>query len=171
MWFDVQNTIKYVENIRDALKQADAAGAATYDANATGYIDQLRQLDAEIEQQVQMIPQDRRKLLTNHDTFGYFAKRYDFDVVGSVFEGVSTEEEPSAQQVSQLVRLIQEQQVPAIFTENTVNSRLADQIADEAGIKVVTNLYTDALGESGSEGDTYIKMMRYNVQQIVSALQ
>jgi ABC-type Zn uptake system ZnuABC Zn-binding protein ZnuA len=90
--------------------------------------------------------------------------------VGSVFEGVSTEEEPSAQQVGQLVQLIQEQNVPAIFTENTVNSRLAEQIADEAEIKVVTNLYTDSLGMTGSEADSYVKMMRYNVQQIVSAL-
>jgi ABC-type Zn uptake system ZnuABC Zn-binding protein ZnuA len=170
MWFDVQNTIKYVENIRDGLKQLDTAASATYDANATIYIDQLKQLDAEIEQQVQMIPQERRKLITNHDTFGYFAKRYGFTVVGSVFEGVSTEEEPSAQQVGQLVQLIQEQNVPAIFTENTVNSRLAEQIADEAEIKVVTNLYTDSLGMTGSEADSYVKMMRYNVQQIVSAL-
>ncbi len=170
MWFDVQNTIKYVENIRDGLKQFDLVGAGTYDANAAAYLDQLKRLDADIEQQVQTIPQERRKLITNHDTFGYFAKRYDFTIVGSVFEGVSTEEDPSAQQISQLVGLIKEQNVPAIFTENTVNSRLAEQIADEAGIKIVTNLYTDALGETGSEGDSYLKMMSYNVQQIVSAL-
>lgn len=170
MWFDVQRAIGYVENIRAGLKEVDPAGAGAYDANAAAYIEQLRQLDAEIEQQLATIPDDRRKLITNHDTFGYFAQRYGFEVVGSVFEGVSTEEEPSAQQVAQLVDLIRSENVPAIFTENTVNPRLAEQIATEADISVVTSLYTDALGEPGSDGDTYIDMMRYNVAQIVAAL-
>lgn len=170
MWFDVQNAIRYTETIRDSLKQVDPQGAGTYDTNAAAYIDQLKQLDAEIVQQISTIPPDRRKLVTNHDTFGYFAKRYGFEIIGSVFENVSTEQEPSAQQIAELVRLIRAQNVPAIFTENTVNARLAQQVAAEAGIQVVTNLYTDALGEPGSDGDTYIKMMRYDVQQIVAAL-
>lgn len=170
MWFDVQNTIRYVENIRDGLKQIDVANASTYDTNAAAYIEQLKQLDAEIVKLVETVPAGRRKLITNHDTFGYFAKRYGFEVVGNVFEGVSTEQEPSAQQIAQLVKLIEEQQVPAVFTENTVNPRLAEQVAGEAGVNVVTTLYTDALGEPGSEGATYIDMMRYDVQQIVEAL-
>jgi zinc/manganese transport system substrate-binding protein len=170
MWFDVQNTIRYVENIRDGLKQIDAPNAASYDANAAAYIEQLKQLDAEIVALAESVPAERRKLITNHDTFGYFAKRYGFEVVGNIFEGVSTEQEPSAQQIAQLVKLIQEQQVAAVFTENTVNPRLAEQVAAEAGVKVVTTLYTDALGDPGSEGDTYIKMMRYDAQQIVAAL-
>jgi ABC-type Zn uptake system ZnuABC Zn-binding protein ZnuA len=170
MWFDVQNTIAYVERIRDGLKQVDPAGATAYDANAAAYIAQLKQLDAEIVQQTQTIPAARRKLITNHDTFGYFAKRYDFEIVGAVFEGVSTEQEPSAQQIAALVSRIKNDGVPAIFTENTVNPRLAEQIAGEVGVNVVTSLYTDALGEPGSDGDTYIKMMRYDTQQIVGAL-
>lgn len=170
MWFDPANVIIYVENIRDGLKEIDPAGAATYDANAASYIEQLRELDTENEQRLAAIPAERRKLLTNHDTFGYFAARYDFEVVGTVFEGVSTEEEPSPRQVAQLVERIREAGVPAIFAENTVNPRLAEQIADEAGVRVVTDLYTDALGEPGSEGDTYLKMMRWDVGQIVEAL-
>lgn len=170
MWFDVQNTLRYVENIRDGLKQVDAANASAYDANAAAYSEQLKQLDAEIVTLVESVPAERRKLITNHDTFGYFARRYGFEVVGNVFEGVSTEQEPSAQQIAQLVKLIEEQQVPAVFTENTVNPRLAEQVADEAGVNVVTTLYTDALGEPGSPGATYIDMMRYDVQQIVEAL-
>lgn len=170
MWFDVQNTIRYVENIRDGLKQVDAANGGTYDANAAAYIEQLKQLDAEIVKLVESVPAERRKLITNHDTFGYFAKRYGFEVVGHVFEGVSTEQEPSAQQIAQLVKLIKEQQVAAVFTENTVNPRLAEQVADEAGVNIVTTLYTDALGEPGSTGATYIDMMRYDAQQIVAAL-
>lgn len=170
MWFDVQRAVGYVENIRDGLKQIDPDGADTYDSNAAAYIEQLRQLDREIEELTRQVPAERRKLVTNHDTFGYFAERYDFTVIGTVFEGVSTEQEPSAQQIAQLVRRIREAGVPAIFTENTVNPRLAEQVANEAGVRVVTDLYTDALGAPGSAGDTYIKMMRHNTQQIVEAL-
>lgn len=170
MWFDVQNTIRYVENIRDGLKQADPAGASSYDRNAAAYIEQLQQLDAELVQQTATIPAERRKLATNHDTFGYFARRYGFEVVGTIFEGVSTEQEPSAQEIAALVSRIREQNVAAVFTENTANSRLAEQIASEVGVSVVTTLYTDALGQPGSDGETYIKMMRFNTQQIVEAL-
>lgn len=170
MWFDVQHTIHYVENIRDGLKQIDPSGAAMYDQNAAAYIQQLQQLDADVAAQVQQIPAERRKLLTNHDTFAYFAKRYGFTIVGTVFAGVSTEQEPSAQQIAALVERVRAENVPAVFTENTMNTRLAEQIATEAGVQVVTDLYTDALGEAGSAGDTYVKMMRHNVEQIVAAL-
>lgn len=170
MWFDVQNAIGYVDNIRKGLQQVDPAGASTYEANATAYTAQLKAFDTQIRASVATLPAERRKLITNHDTFGYFARRYGFTIVGSVFEGVSTEQEPSAQQIAQLVAHIRAEHVPAIFTENTVNTRLADQVADEAGVKVVTSLYTDALGEPGSAGDTYLKMMRFDVQQIVDAL-
>ncbi len=170
MWLDVQNAIGYVQNIRDGLQQADPDGAATYTTNAAAYIQQLETLDAEIRELVATVPAERRKLTTNHDTFGYFAKRYGFEVLGTVFEGVSTEQEPSARQIAELVERIRDENVPAVFTENTVNARLAQQIADEAGVNVVTTLYTDALGEPGSEADTYLKMMRYDVEQIVNAL-
>ncbi len=170
MWFDVQNAIGYVENIRDGLQQADPPGASIYDANASAYIQQLEALDAEIRDLVATVPAERRKLITNHDTFAYFADRYGFEVVGTVFEGVSTEQEPSAQQIAELVERIRAENVPAVFTENTVNARLAEQIADEAGVNVVTSLYTDALGAPGSDADTYITMMRYDAEQIVNAL-
>ncbi len=170
MWFDVQHTIRYVENIRDGLQTIDPAGATTYDQNAAAYIEQLQQLDADVAALVEQIPAERRKLITNHDTFAYFAERYGFAVIGTVFANVSTEQEPSAQQIAALVERIREENVPAVFTENTVNTRLAEQVAAEAGVQVVTDLYTDALGEAGSAGDTFVKMMRHNVEQIVAAL-
>lgn len=171
MWLNVQHAIGYVQAIRDGLKRADPAGANTYDANAAAYIKQLEQLDAEIVQAAEGIPEAQRKLITNHDTFGYFGQRYGFTIVGSVFEGTSTEQEPSAQQIAALVEQIRAENVRAVFTENTVNPRLAQQLADEANIKVVSTLYTDALGASGSDGDTYLKMMRFNIKEISAALQ
>ena len=94
----------------------------------------------------------------------------DFEIAGTVFEGVSTEEEPTPRQVARLVERIRETGTPAIFAENTGNLRLVEQIAEEAGVSVVTDLYTDALGEPGSAGDTYLKMLRHDVGQIVAAL-
>lgn len=170
MWFDAGNAIHYVEQIRDGLSQVDPQGAAIYKANAEKYIAQLQELDGFIETQIKTLPSESRKLVTNHDTFGYYAKRYGMEVAGTVFDGVTPEKEPSPQDIAMLVQKIKAQKIKAIFAENTINPKLAEQIAQEAGVQVVTNLYTDSLGAPGSDGDTYIKMMRYDTLTIVNAL-
>lgn len=170
LWTDVQNVIAYTEKIRNALSAADPVNTALYQANAAAYSTQLQALDTYIVQQAQSIPASRRKLVTNHETFGYFADRYGFTVVGTVFPSVSAEAQPSAQDIARLVDTIKAEGLPAIFTESTVNPQLAAQIARDAGVTVVSDLYVDSLGEPGSAGDTYIKMMRYNIDQIVKAL-
>ena len=171
MWLDVQAAMKYVENIRDALVQYDIRNATAYRANAEPYLAQLKDLDAYLTQEAASLPQERRKLVTNHETFGYFAERYGFEVVGAVIPSVSAEAQPSAQDVARLVDAIKAQRVPAVFAESTVNPRLAEQIAHDAGVKVVTTLYTDSLSEAGKPADTYVKMMRYDMDEIVKALQ
>ena len=170
LWLDAQAAMTYVENIRDALVQYDIRNAAAYRANAQPYLDQLKELDAYLTQQANSLPQERRKLVTNHETFGYFAARYGFEVVGTVIPSVSAEAQPSAQDVARLVDKVKAQQVPAVFAESTVNPRLAEQIARDAGVKVVTTLYTDSLSEAGKPADTYIKMMRFDMDEIVKAL-
>ncbi len=170
LWLDVQNALQYVANIRDALSAADPANAAVYRANAEAYLAQLKDLDGYVVQQAAVLPTERRKLVTSHDTLGYFAARYGFEVVGTVIPSVSAEAQPSAKDVAQLVDLIKREGAPAIFTESTVNPRLAQQIAQDAGVKVVTDLYTDSLSRPGQPADTYVKMMRYNIDQIVKAL-
>ena len=170
MWLDVQAALKYVENTRDALAQYDIRNAAAYRANAQPYLAQLKDLDAYLAQQAASLPPERRKLVTNHDTFGYFAGRYGFEVVGTVIPSVSAEAQPSAQDVARLVDAVKAQKVPAVFAESTVNPRLAEQIARDAGVKVVTTLYTDSLSEAGKPADTYLKMMRFNIDEIVKAL-
>ncbi len=169
LWLDVANGMRYVENIRDTLVAADAAHADAYRANAERYLAQLKELDNSIVQQVGTIPKEQRKLVTNHDTFGYFAARYGFDIVGAVIPSLSSEAQPSAQDIAKLVETVKRTGVHAVFAENTVSPRLAEQIARDAGVKVVTTLYTDSLGEPGSAGDSYVNMMRYNVDQIVKA--
>ncbi|NJN94439.1 MAG: zinc ABC transporter solute-binding protein [Anaerolineales bacterium] len=170
VWHDVSNVMRMVEAIRDGLVKADPAHAQTYQANAETYLAQLKELDAWVRQEVETLPAERRKLVTSHDTFSYFARAYGFDVVGSALP-VSTEAaDPSAKEIVELVERIKAVGVPAIFAENVANPDLMERIASEAGVVVAPTLYTDAVGEPGSEGDTYLKMIRYNVTTMVTAL-
>jgi zinc/manganese transport system substrate-binding protein/manganese/iron transport system substrate-binding protein len=108
--------------------------------------------------------------VTNHEALGYFADRYGLTIVGTVIPGASAGAEPSAGEIAALLQVIEEQNVTAIFAENTVNPALAEQLAQQAGIDVVASLYIDALGEPGTEADSYIGLMRYNTRAIVEAL-
>jgi len=171
LWHDVKNAIHMVGVIRDKLAEADPPNADKYRANAAAYLDRLNTLDAWVVEKVGTLPKAKRKLVTSHDTFGYFADRYGFEVVGSGLESVSTEaSDPSPAAFAKLVGEIKAAKVPAIFAENVHNPKLMERLAKEAGVKVAPPLFTDALGKPGSEGDTYEKMMRYNVSTIMDAL-
>lgn len=166
-WLDPNAVIRYVENIRDGLSRADPEGAAVYTANAESYIAQLRELDAWIVTQVAQIPPERRLLVTNHESLGYFADRYGFRIVGAIVPSASTGASPSAGEMAQLIEDIRDSGAPAIFLETGANPQLAEQIARETGVKVVTGLYTHS---TGSQVPTYIEMMQHNVRAIVEAL-
>ena len=171
VWHEVTNAIHIVGKVRDGLSAFDPANAATYTANAEAYIARLKELDGWIVTAVRAVPKDRRKLVTSHDTFGYFARRYGFTVVGSVLPSFSTETaDPSAADFAELVTKVKAQRVPAIFCEASHNAKLVDRLAAAAGVKVPPPLYTDALGARGSPGETYLGMMRHNVTTIVDAL-
>src|SRR5579859_4450388 len=170
-WQDVSYSIGMVNVISATLVAQDPAHAAAYQANAAAYLRQLQDLDSYIQQQSNALPAERRKLVTNHDALGYFAKRYGFQVVGDVLGSVSTEaSEPSAAEIAKLTDEIKSAGVHAIFTENIENSAVINQVAQESGVKVPPPLYTDALGQPGTPGETYLKMMRYNIDTIVTAL-
>lgn len=171
VWHDVTNVIAEVAVIRDALVTADPDNAATYQANADAYIAQLTELDAWVQTEVAKIPEGGRKLVTSHDTFGYFAERYGFTVIGTALGSLSTESgDPAAADIAALVTEIEAAGVPAIFAENVSNPDLMESIAAEAGVTLAPELYTDALGPTDSDGSTYIGMMRHNVTIIVNAL-
>jgi zinc/manganese transport system substrate-binding protein len=171
VWHDVANAIVMVENIRDALAAADPANAGFYATNADAYINELEALDAAIREEVATLPEERRKLVTTHDTFGYFADAYGFTVVGTALGSLSTEAgDPSARDIALLIGQITESGVPAIFAENVANPDLMASIAAEAGVELAPPLYTDALGPPGSPGDTYVGMMENNAATIVQAL-
>jgi ABC-type Zn uptake system ZnuABC Zn-binding protein ZnuA len=169
MWLDPNLVITYVENIRDGLIQADPEGAATYRANADAYIIQLRDLDAWIRTQVELIPAKRRLLVTNHEALGYFADRYGFAIVGTIVPSLSTGASTSAQELAAVIEQVKSTGAPAIFLGDVENPNLANQIASETGVRVVDDLHLESLTD-GAPAGTYIEMMKFNVTQIVEAL-
>ena len=171
IWHDVANAMIMVEHIRDALIAADGAHAGYYKENAENYLAKLGALDQGIIETLKDIPDERRRLVTSHDTFGYFARRYHFTVVGAAIESATTEAaDPSAAEIAQLVEKIKKAGVSTVFIENTHNPKLLQAIAAEAKVNVAPALYTDALGRSGSEGDTYMKMIRHNAKIFAQSL-
>ncbi len=169
-WLDPNNVLKYVENIRDGFSGADPIGKSIYAANAQKYTADLQTLDAWIKAQVQNIPQVHRLLVTNHETFGYFAERYGFTVVGAIVPSITSGAAPSAQELAALIDQIRSSGAPAIFLETGTNPQLADQIASETGVKVISDLYTHSLSFPDGPAPTYIGMMKYDVTAIVEAL-
>ncbi len=171
IWQSVANAIVMVENIRDGLIAADPDGSSTYESNATAYLQALQDLDVEIMAAISTIPEDQRKLVTAHDTFGYYADRYGLEIIGTALGSTTTEgADPSAMEIASLIDEIVATGVQAIFPETVQNPGLIEQIADEAGVNVGPPLFTDALGPDGSPGDTYVGMMTFNTDAIVSAL-
>ncbi len=168
-WFDPNRVSDAVIEIATRLAILDPAGVETYTANATAYVAQLQELHAWTQQQVAAIPVDNRILVTSHDSLSYFAVVYGFEVVGTVIPGGTTETESSAEQLAELIEIIEHEGVPAVFGETTVTERIARAVAEETGAEFYS-LYSGSLGAAGSGADTYLTMVRSNVQLIVEAL-
>jgi zinc/manganese transport system substrate-binding protein len=167
-WQSVANAKIYVANIRDGLAAADPAGKGTYEANATAYLARLDALDAEVKAEIAKIPVDRRKIITTHDAFGYFAGAYGVSFIAP--QGVSTESEVSARGVAKIITQIRKQKIPAVFLENVTDQRLLERIAQEGGARIGGTLYSDALTDEKGSAPTYLDMMRHNVKQLSAAL-
>lgn len=170
-WLDVANAIIAVELIRDALVEADPENTDAYRANAEAYLAELEDLNMYIKTRTTALPPERRVLVTNHDAFAYFARAYGFTVIGSLMPTSTDSGDVSAAELAALVDSIQAADAQVVFIENVTNDALAKRIAAETGTKIGPNLYSDALGVAGSAGDTYLKMMRSNVDAIVQALE
>ncbi|BAQ65670.1 metal ABC transporter solute-binding protein, Zn/Mn family [Geminocystis sp. NIES-3709] len=170
VWGDVQNAIIMVENIRDKLIEIDSENEAIFKENSAQLIIELKELDSWIKTQIATIPPNQRKLITSHDAFQYYSNAYGLEIPGTLI-GISTEEQPSAQTIKNLVEIIKNTGVKAIFAETTINPTLINTVAQEAGVKLAEGkLYSDSIGVKGSEADTYIKMLKVNTNTIVTAL-
>ena len=169
-WLDPNLVITYVENIRDGLIAVDPEGKDLYSANTEIYIQQLKDLDEYIQEKIETIPPERRLIVTNHESFGYFADRYGFKVVGTIIHSVSSGSAPSAQQMAELVDQMRASGAIAIFMETGSNPQLAEQLSTETGIKVVYDLYTHSISKADGNAPSYIGLMKYNVEQMVRVL-
>lgn len=170
-WFDPLRVKRAVTDISARLATLDLEGAQAYLSSAHTYNAELDALHEWIEQEVESIPEDRRLLVTSHDSMAYFAALYHFEVVGAVIPSFTTEVEPSAREIAELIERIREVDAPAIFPETTVSDSLSERVADETDAKIAPPLYSGALGAPGSGADTYLGFMRSNVNTIVDALQ
>ena len=167
-WQNPNNVVLYVRNIAAALANVDPVGAIPYQANAAAYVKELQTLDSWASGQFAAIPADKRRVITSHDAFGYFAAHYQIKFLAP--QGVSTDAEPGAKGVAQLIRQIQREKIRAVFVENMSNPRLLAQLSRDAGVSVGAALYSDALSDAGQPGATYLQMMRHNVTQLVAGM-
>ena len=167
-WQSAANAKVYVANIRDALIAADPAAKDVYEANAAAYARKLDALDAEVKTAIEKIPADRRRIITTHDAFGYFAAAYGVTFIAP--QGVSTEAEVSAKDVARIITQISKQKIPAVFLENVTDKRLLERIGAEGGARIGGTLYSDALTDEKGAAPTYLDMMRHNVKQLAAAL-
>lgn len=173
IWFNPQNTKLMVNNIAAGMIKADSANAASYRQNADRYNAQIDTLDRYIKSAWDSkIPNPAdRKLVTNHDAFGYYIQRYNINYIGSVIPSLDTSYEPSAQELTALENKIKAEQVKAIFVESSVNPKLEQQIAADTGVTVVAGrIFGDTLGAAGSPGETYLGMMRYNTDLMIAGM-
>jgi zinc/manganese transport system substrate-binding protein len=167
-WQSVANAEKYVANIRDALAAADPADAEVFRQNARTYLARLEALDGEVRQAIGQIPESRRRMISTHDAFGYFAARYGIAFIAPI--GVSTEAEPSARDIADIIAQVKAEHIPAVFLERIGDPRLMRRISEETGAKVGGTLYSDGLTDEKGEAPTYIDMVRHNIRTLTSAL-
>jgi ABC-type Zn uptake system ZnuABC Zn-binding protein ZnuA len=173
IWHDPTNARIMVQNIADALSAADPAHADAFRAHAAAYTAELVALDADIERQIQTLPVEARKLVTNHDAFGYYVERYGLTYVGSIIPSFDTSAALSGTRLNDLVAQIRQTGVKAVFSESSLPGTTAQTLAREAGVRVVAGeqaMYGDTLGPAGSDGATYLEMERHNTRTIVGAL-
>ena len=167
-WQSVANAEIYVANIRDGLIAADPAGKEFYQARAAAYLAALDALDLEIKAAIATIPPDRRRIITTHKAFGYFGDAYGLEFIAP--EGASTDAEPSARDVANIITQIRTQKIPAVFMENITDPRLMERIAEETGAKIGGMIYSDSLSPPNGPAATYVDMMRHNVRAFQRAL-
>lgn len=167
-WQNPNHVVLYVRHIAAALSTVDAPGASAYQANARAYEKELLALDAWAKTQIASIPAAKRKVITSHDAFGYFAMHYGVTFLAP--QGVNTDAEPSAKQVARLIQQIKREKIRAVFVENMSNPKLVAQLSKDAGVTLGATLYVDALSSANQPGATYLQMMRHNVTQLVAGM-
>lgn len=169
VWLDPQNVISWTQVIEESLSALDPQGAPVYAQSAQAYRRELQALDSEVEARLSAIPEGQRRLVTDHEEFAYFARRYGFEIVGAVIPAPSAAAEPSARELTALETIISTTGVRAIFVSSVVSPALARQVADDTGVRLVT-LYAHSLSDAAGPAPNYLELMRLNARLIAEAL-
>jgi ABC-type Zn uptake system ZnuABC Zn-binding protein ZnuA len=167
-WMDAENGLIYIKNIKDALVSADSVHAESYEKNYTIYANKIKSLHQYIQGKINSIPEEKRILITSHDAFSYFGKKYGMEVISMM--GVSTEADAQTSDMERVVEAIQNNKVPAIFVESTINPKLLQQVSKDQKVKIGGSLYADSIGEEGTDGHSYYGMLKHNADVISSGL-
>ena len=167
-WQSVNNARIYVANISAALAAADPVAAGQIVKNAEAYLARLDALDREVREAVEKLPPARRKVISTHNAFGYFAAAYGIEFIAPL--GVSTESEPSARDIAKIITQVKQAKTPAVFLENVTDPRLMQRISAETGARVGGTLYSDGLTGEKGDAPTYIDMVRHNIRVLTRAL-
>ncbi|WP_019377618.1 metal ABC transporter substrate-binding protein [Virgibacillus halodenitrificans] len=167
-WLAVENGIKYTENVKKALVEVDPDNKETYEKNAEEYIEKLEALDKEIETKAAEIPKEKRVLVTSEGAFKYFSAAYDFEAA-YIWE-INAENEGTPDQIREVVDIIREREIPGLFVETSIDPRSMETVSNETGVPIIGKIFTDSLGKEGEDGDTYIKMIEWNMDMIIKGL-
>ncbi len=168
-WTDPNNVIIWVENIEAALSKVDSANAESYATNAAAYKTELEEIDSWIREEIAQIPEENRKIVTDHRLIGYYVDEYGLEMAGAIIPGYSSLSEPSAQELAAIEDAIGDLGVSAIFVGNTVNSNLSERVAEDTGVELVF-FYTGSLSPADGDAPTYLEYLRYNTTAFVEAL-
>jgi zinc/manganese transport system substrate-binding protein len=169
-WQDPRNAVRAVKAVERALSEADPDGRTVYQRNAVAYVRQLQRLDARVAACLAKVPDAKRKIVTTHDSLGYLARRYDVEVIGSVIPSLSTQAQPSAGDIADLVDQVRDEGVEAVFPEAGADERLERALSRDAGAEVGDPLYADTLGEEGSGAETYVDAMSANAEALAEGM-
>lgn len=167
-WLDIQNGIKYAENARDALIKIDPDHAREYEKNAESYIQELQTLHEKAQQSFSEIPEEKRIFVTSEGAFKYFSKAY--DIKAEYIWEINQENQGTPDQITRILDIIEEQDIQGLFLETSIDARSMETVSRETGVEIVGTVFTDSIGKPGEEGDTYIKMMKWNIEMIAEGL-
>ena len=167
-WLDLSNGMKYVEEITRILSEKDEDNQKEYEKNSKVYIEQLKKLDQQAKDSLGSIEEDKRLLVTSEGAFKYFSKAY--DVPAAYIWEINTESQGTPEQMKTIVNQVRDSNVPVLFVETSVDPRSMERVAKETGLTIYDKLYTDSIDKKGEKGDSYYKMMQWNIQTIHDGL-